>query len=136
MPGSDFGASSRGEKLRSSTRPAQRRPANCLAQMVPSNYWQGDSHEATRNIVLCGTRRELQRSARQENPRERDPARGTCARGKDACGTVSWLVGLACAKATQFGYPHELWTTRLLAAHGRNLAIPPASLAVPATLHA
>src|SRR5215467_9984894 len=64
MPGSDVGASSRGEKLRSSTRPAQRRPANCLAQMVPSNYWQGDSHEATRNIVLCRTRRELQRSAR------------------------------------------------------------------------
>jgi len=51
--------------------------------MVPSNYWQGDSHEATRNIVLRGTRRELQRSSRQENPRERDPARGTCARGKD-----------------------------------------------------
>jgi transposase len=32
----------------------------------------------------------------------------------------TWLVGLACAKPTQFGYPHELWTTRLLAAHARN----------------
>ena len=32
----------------------------------------------------------------------------------------SWLVGLACAKPTQFGYPHELWTTRLLAAHARD----------------
>ena len=31
----------------------------------------------------------------------------------------TWLVGLACAKPTQFGYPHELWTTRLLAAHAR-----------------
>src|SRR5215831_16368477 len=32
----------------------------------------------------------------------------------------TWLVGLACAKPMQFGYPHELWTTRLLAAHGRD----------------
>src|SRR5215472_2162188 len=32
----------------------------------------------------------------------------------------TWLVGLACAKPTQFGYPHELWTTRLLAAHARD----------------
>jgi transposase len=31
----------------------------------------------------------------------------------------TWLVGLACAKPKQFGYPHELWTTRLLAAHAR-----------------
>jgi len=34
----------------------------------------------------------------------------------------TWLVGLACAKPTQFGYPHELWTTRLLAAHARDHA--------------
>ena len=43
--------------------------------------------------------------------------------GRDARITVearTWLVGLACAKPTQFGYPHELWTTRLLAAHARN----------------
>src|SRR5258706_5200229 len=32
----------------------------------------------------------------------------------------TWLGGLACARPTQFGYPHELWTTRLLAAHARN----------------
>jgi transposase len=32
----------------------------------------------------------------------------------------TWLVGLACARPTQFGYPHELWTTRLLAAHARD----------------
>src|SRR5215831_16725920 len=32
----------------------------------------------------------------------------------------TWLVGLACAKPMQFGYPHELWTTRLLAAHARD----------------
>ena len=32
----------------------------------------------------------------------------------------AWLVDLACRKAKDFGYPHELWTTRLLAAHARS----------------
>ena len=44
--------------------------------------------------------------------------------GRDATITAearTWLVGLACAKPTQFGYPHQLWTTtRLLAAHARD----------------
>lgn len=31
----------------------------------------------------------------------------------------TWLVDLACRKAKEFGYPHEVWTTRLLAAHAR-----------------
>ena len=31
----------------------------------------------------------------------------------------TWLVALACRKAKELGYPHELWTTRLLAAHAR-----------------
>ena len=31
----------------------------------------------------------------------------------------AWLVSLACQKAYEFGYPHELWTTRLLARHAR-----------------
>src|ERR1700692_318553 len=30
-----------------------------------------------------------------------------------------WLVSLACRKAKELGYPHELWTTRLLARHRR-----------------
>jgi transposase len=29
----------------------------------------------------------------------------------------AWLVSLACDKAKDHGYPHELWTTRLLARH-------------------
>jgi transposase len=29
----------------------------------------------------------------------------------------TWLVSLACAKAKDHDYPHELWTTRLLARH-------------------
>src|SRR6202171_1259760 len=31
----------------------------------------------------------------------------------------AWLVSLACHKAKDHGYPHELWTTRLLARHAR-----------------
>ena len=34
----------------------------------------------------------------------------------------AWLVSLACQKAKDFGYPHELWTTRLLARHVREHA--------------
>jgi hypothetical protein len=32
----------------------------------------------------------------------------------------AWLTSLSCRKAKELGYPHELWTTRLLAAreHG------------------
>jgi transposase len=31
----------------------------------------------------------------------------------------AWVVNLACRKAKELGYPHELWTTRLLACHAR-----------------
>ena len=31
----------------------------------------------------------------------------------------TWLVALACRKAKELDYPHELWTTRLLATHAR-----------------
>jgi transposase len=31
----------------------------------------------------------------------------------------AWLVSLACDKAKDHGYPHELWTTQLLARHAR-----------------
>src|SRR3974390_2765000 len=31
----------------------------------------------------------------------------------------AWLVSLACDKTKEHGYPHELWTTRLLARHAR-----------------
>jgi transposase len=34
----------------------------------------------------------------------------------------AWLVSLACDKAKDHGYPHELWTTRLLARHARKHA--------------
>src|SRR5437763_2047656 len=35
----------------------------------------------------------------------------------------AWLVSLACQKAKDLGYPHELWTTRLLAQHARDHAV-------------
>jgi transposase len=35
----------------------------------------------------------------------------------------AWLVSLACQKAKDLGYPHELWTMRLLARHGREHAV-------------
>jgi transposase len=35
----------------------------------------------------------------------------------------AWLVSLACRKAKELGYPHELWTTRLLAEHCRGHAV-------------
>ena len=31
----------------------------------------------------------------------------------------AWVVNLACRKAKELGYPHELWTTQLLARHAR-----------------
>jgi hypothetical protein len=31
----------------------------------------------------------------------------------------AWIKDLACRKAKELGYPHELWTTRLLASHAR-----------------
>src|ERR1700676_457110 len=31
----------------------------------------------------------------------------------------AWVTALACRKAKDLGYPHELWTTRLLARHAR-----------------
>jgi transposase len=34
----------------------------------------------------------------------------------------AWLVSLACRKAKDLGYPHELWTTRLLAQHAQEHA--------------
>src|SRR5258707_1386677 len=31
----------------------------------------------------------------------------------------AWVADLACRKAKELGYPHELWTTQLLARHAR-----------------
>jgi hypothetical protein len=34
----------------------------------------------------------------------------------------AWVVNIACRKAKELGYPHEMWTTRLLARHVRERA--------------
>src|SRR5882672_6047227 len=42
--------------------------------------------------------------------------------GKEPTITVeakTWVVALACRKPKELGYPHEVWTTRLLADHAR-----------------
>ena len=41
---------------------------------------------------------------------------------EDTLEAQAWLVSLACQKAKDVGYPHELWTTRLLARHARDHA--------------
>jgi hypothetical protein len=46
---------------------------------------------------------------------DRGPARGPTITAE----TKAWVVDLACRKAKELGYPHELWTTRLLARHAR-----------------
>ena len=49
-------------------------------------------------------------------------ARRSSAAGQGASITVeakAWPLSLACRKAKDLGYPHELWTTRLLARHVR-----------------
>src|SRR6516165_2011901 len=43
----------------------------------------------------------------------------------------TWLVALGCQKAKELGYAHELWTTRLLAAHARDHGRPPGIPAWP-----
>src|ERR1700682_3207746 len=46
---------------------------------------------------------------------DRDRARSQRSRRKPGLGWYLW----ACDKAREHGYPHELWTTRLLARHAR-----------------
>ena len=48
-----------------------------------------------------------------------DDRLATGQRADDPPEAKAWLVSLACDKAKEHGYPHELWTTRLLARHMR-----------------
>jgi transposase len=51
----------------------------------------------------------------------------------------AWLVNLACTKPKEFGYPHEVWTQRLLTQHVRDHCIeaghPSLSRIVSSTVH-
>ncbi len=81
----------------------------------PSNYAVGRAvgvtHQTVQRCLARATRFGVM-AALDDSPRP----------GKEPEITVparAWLVSLACQKAKDVGYPHELWTTRLLARHAR-----------------
>jgi transposase len=109
------------EISRSRTEPASRVER---AQIILA-YWQEPSAYAvarTIGVTQQTVKRCLERAAERgviealdDRPRAgRDPV--ITAEAK------TWLVALACQKPKALGYPHELWTTRLLAAHARQHA--------------
>jgi transposase len=81
----------------------------------PSTYAVGEALKVTHQTVQrCLTRavRLGVIAALDDSPRPGKPPEITA----DA---RAWLVSLACQKAKDLGYPHELWTTYLLASHAR-----------------
>jgi transposase len=71
----------------------------------------GITHQAVKRCVCRGVRLGVM-AALDDSPRP----------GKERVITAeakAWLVALACRKAKELGYPHEVWTTRLLAKHAR-----------------
>jgi transposase len=107
---------------RSRTEPACRveRARILLAyQADPSTYAVGEAIGVTHQTVQRCLRRALQLGvidALDDSPRPGKAPEIT----DDA---KAWLVSLACQKAKDLGYPHELWTTRLLARHIREHAL-------------
>jgi len=81
----------------------------------PSSYGVGRAlgvtHQTVRRCVARAVRLGVM-AALDDSPRPgKEPEITARAR--------AWLVSLACRKAKDLGYPHELWTTRLLAGHAR-----------------
>jgi transposase len=107
---------------RSRTEPACRveRARILLAyQADPSTYAVGEAIGVTHQTVQRCLRRALLVGvidALDDSPRPGKAPEIT----DDA---KAWLVSLACQKAKDLGYPHELWTTRLLARHIREHAV-------------
>jgi transposase len=103
---------------RSRTEPACRveRARILLAyRAVPSRYAVGEAIGVTHQTVQRCLRRAVRfgaMAALDDSPRP-----GKSPEITDAA--KAWLVSLACQKAKDLGYPHELWTTRLLAHHVR-----------------
>ena len=106
---------------RSRTEPASRveRARILLAyRSEPSSTAVGARIGVTHHTVQRCLRRAVRlgvMAALDDSPRPGKPPQITEA-------TKAWLVSLACQKAKDFGYPHELWTTRLLARHARTHA--------------
>ena len=81
----------------------------------PSSYGVGRAlgvtHQTVRRCVARAARLGVM-AALDDSPRPGKESEITAA-------ARAWLVSLACRKAKDLGYPHELWTTRLLARHAR-----------------
>ena len=106
---------------RSRTEPAGRveRARILLAYRAdPSTYAVGEAIGVMHHTVLRCLDRAVRlgvMAALEDSPRPGKPPEIT----DDA---RAWLISLACQKAKDLGYPHELWTTRLLARHVREHA--------------
>ena len=106
---------------RSRTEPAGRveRARILLAYRAdPSTYAVGKAIGVTHHTVLRCLDRAVRLGAMgalEDSPRPGKPPEIT----DDA---RAWLISLACQKAKDLGYPHELWTTRLLTRHVREHA--------------
>src|ERR1700674_493902 len=107
-----------GAIARSRSEPASRveRARMLLAyQKDPSFFAVGQAAGGHHQTVRRGVERALAYgplAALEDRPRS----------GKEPTITAeakAWVVNLACRKAKELGYPHELWTTRLLARHSR-----------------
>src|ERR1700710_822151 len=84
----------------------------------PSAHAVGEAIGVTHQTVLRCLRRAVRfgvMAALDDSPRPGRAAEITT----DA---RAWLTSLACQKPKEMGYPHELWTTRLLARHVREKA--------------
>ena len=84
----------------------------------PSSHAVGAAIGVTHQTVLRCLRRAVRlgaMAALDDSPR---PGKAPEITGE----ARTWLVSLACRKAKDLGYPHELWTTRLLARHVREHA--------------
>jgi transposase len=84
----------------------------------PSSYAVGEAIGVTHQTVLRCLARAVRlgaMAALDDSPRP-----GKAPQITDEA--KAWLVSLACQKAKDHGYPHELWTTRLLARHVREQA--------------
>src|SRR3954449_1458270 len=84
----------------------------------PSSYAVGEAIGVTHQTVLRCLARAVRlgvMAALDDSPRP-----GKAPQITDEA--KAWLVSLACQKAKDHGYPHELWTTRLLARHVRERA--------------
>jgi len=106
---------------RSRTEPAGRveRARILLAYRAdPSTYAVGEAIGVTHHTVLRCLDRAVRlgvMAALDDSPRPGKPPEITD-------NAKAWLISLACQKAKDLGYPHELWTTRLLARHVREHA--------------